>query len=107
MLIKTSDLSRGEKLLVERRREEQTQAQAAKRRRVSLYIYRKWETDVEQGPLTKVGRLEPHEQCVIMRRREEQTAADLAEELGVCRWWLCQMEKGVVPHEDLVAHWAA
>ena len=107
MLLKVSELSRGQKLWLERRRKGQTQKQAAKRHKVKLPVYREWEADKEKGPVVKVGKLADHEQCVLKRRTEELTAASVAEDLGCCRYWLHRMEKGEVPATKLLEYWAA
>jgi DNA-binding XRE family transcriptional regulator len=108
MLVKTSDLTPGEKLVIQRRRDGTSQVKAAKKAKVSLFVYRQWEQDVEK-PTTvpKVGKLEDHEQCYVMRRRAGWTAQELADELEVCRWWLCQMERGQQDTQPLVDFWQA
>ena len=106
MLVKTSDLSRGERLLVDRRRRAESQVAAAERCGVSLYNYRQWETgDVRAPDEIPLGRLEPFERCVLTRRRDGRTMSSIASALGVCRWWLCQMERGEVDAGRLVSFW--
>lgn len=107
MLVKTSDLTVGEKLVVKRRRDGLSQVKAAKKAKVSLFAYRQWEQDVEKAPAPKIGKLEDHEQCYILRRRAGWTTQELADELEVCRWWLCQMERGAIDTQPLVAYWQA
>ncbi len=107
MFIKASDLTRGEKLRLVRKRGKQTQSQAAKRHKVSVHIYRRWERDDEETtiPSVAVGRLAMHEQCWILRLREDMSLEDVANKIGVCRWWLCQMEQGEAPVERLAEYW--
>lgn len=106
MLVKTSDLSRGERLLVKRRREAMSQVDAAERFRVSLYHYRGWETDTRECPHeVAVGRLELFEQCFILRRRSGLRMRKIAGKIGVSRWWVCQMERGEVDARRLVSFW--
>jgi len=107
MSVKASELSKGEKLLIQRRREGQTQAQAAEEQGVSLYVYRRWEADtVADAPKVGVGRLDEYEQYFLLRKRSGRTLAETAEELDVCRWWLCQMESGEAPIDRLRDYWA-
>jgi len=106
MLIKTSELSKGEKLLVYRRRRGLTQSKSAKERKVSLYTYRRWEADeLDAVPKVSVGRLSEAEQCFLLRKRKGMSLADAAKEIDICRWWLCQMESGEAPIDRLLAYW--
>ena len=106
MLIKTSELSKGEKLLIDRRREGSTQSENAKNWDVSLYVYRRWEADITDDiPTVAIGKLSEQEQCFLLRKRKGQTLAATAKELDICRWWLCQMESGEAPIDRLRAYW--
>lgn len=106
MLIKTSDLSRGERLLVARRRRDESQVDAAARFDVSLYRYRQWETDEAKSPHELgLGKLDGFEACFLMRRRDGRSMAAVAKKVGVSRWWLCQMERGEVDSTRLVSFW--
>lgn len=106
MLLK--DLTAGERLFLDRRRDEFTQDQAADWYGVTRYQYRRWESDEDQGaPKVKLGRLHDYEECVIRRRRSGEALHELARKAGISRWWLCQMEYGRVPAERLVAFWAS
>ncbi len=106
MLVKTSDLTRGERLLVARRREAESQVDAAARFDVSLYRYRQWETDEEKSPHELgLGKLSGFEACFLMRKRAGTTMAAVAKKVGVSRWWLCQMERGEVDSARLVSFW--
>lgn len=106
MLVKTSALTRGERLLIKRRRTGESQVEAAARFGVSLYNYRQWETDTLKAPhKLGLGTLEPFEACFITRRRTERSAADVAKAVGVSRWWFCQMERGDVDATRLVSFW--
>ena len=108
MLIKSSELTKGEKLLMERRRLGLTQSAMAKKMKVSLYVYRRWETDsVEDAPSVNIGRLTDYEQCYLMRKRSGNSLQETANKLQVCRWWLCQMERGEAPIDRLIKFWAA
>lgn len=106
MSVKTSDLTRGERLLISRRRRGESQAQAAKRFSMSLYAYRRIETgDAETRIELPIGRLEPFEVCFLRRRRTGEALHELASRMGLSRWWLCQMERGEVDAARLVTFW--
>lgn len=102
-------LQQYERLVIERRRRDESQAEAAKRYRVTLYEYRSWERGEGKVPAragASVRRLEPFEECFIQRSRVPGlTAAHLAKAVGCSRWWLTQMERGQQPAESLVACW--
>ncbi len=108
MLIRTTELTDGEQLLIYRRRGGETQADLARRYGVSLYQYRQWETDKERNTYVRplLGTLRPHEQCLIKRTRSGKSVNDLARDIGICSWWLTQMERGDAPVERLLAHWS-
>lgn len=78
---------------------------AARRHRVSLYQYKRWEADIDKPPRVEVGPLERHERCFLTRRRYGMSLKQLAEELGVSPWWATQMEQGKVPPDKLEKHW--
>jgi transcriptional regulator with XRE-family HTH domain len=101
------DLTRGERLLLERRRHGESQRAAADRHGVSRYRYRRWEADEDAGPRVALERLRAYERCFLQRRREGLRLAELAHEAGLSRWWLCQMEYGAAPAGRLVRFWAA
>lgn len=105
--MKTRDLTNGEKFIVQRRRADQSQREAAEAKGVSLYRYRRWESDQEKPPSVSLGRLEPYEGCFVRRRRAGISLKTLAEVLGVSRWWLCQMEYGKAATDRLVDHWSS
>ncbi len=99
-------LTRGERLVLERRRQGQTQREAAKRLNVARYTYRGWEWDEIGGaPLTPLGKLEPIEVAYILRRREEISLGDCAENMGVSKWWFRRMERGDVNPKRLLRYW--
>ena len=104
--MKTRDLTNGEKLVVKRRRADESQREAATGFSVSLYRYRRWESDQDKPPNVSLGQLKPHEGCFMRRRRAGISLKTLADVLGVSRWWLCQMEYGNVATDRLVQHWS-
>lgn len=100
-------LSVGERLLIDRRRRGESQGEAAKRQYISHFTYGQAERDFKRAntlaPIIK--RLQPHERCLLYRRRVGRTQDDVAKELGVCRWWLNQMERGKVSCDALLWFW--
>ncbi len=92
--------------LIERRRAEQSQREAAAVKEVSLYRFRRWESGDEAAPAVDLGDLEPYEACFLRRRRAGVSLKDLADAMNVSRWWLCQMEYGRAGSDRLVEHWA-
>jgi len=105
--MKTSDLTTGERVLILRRRKEESQQAASERHGVSLYRFRQWESDEEPAPKIAIGRLERFESCFIRRRRTGMPLHELAGLMGISRWWLIQMEYGKQASDALVAFWEA
>lgn len=105
--MKAEDLTPAERLLVERRRFNQSQPEAAARLKVTIYRFRRWEAGEDEAPGRHLEPLGRHEVCFIRRRRAGISLVDLADVLGVSRWWLCQMERGRCSSERLVNHWNA
>jgi DNA-binding XRE family transcriptional regulator len=105
----TSELTAGERLYIYRRRCEYTQAEMAEEHGISCKTYRDWETGVKSPPKdvkSPIGNLKNHEVATTLRRRKGINQPDLAEEIGVCTWWLCQMETGRAPMSDaLIEYW--
>lgn len=100
-------LTAGERLLIRRKRENWSQAQAAAFYGVTFSTYARWERD-ERGdpPQLNIGvLLKPHERCLLHRRRAGLEQAPVAQELGVSRFWLNKMERGKIPCELLLAYW--
>jgi DNA-binding XRE family transcriptional regulator len=104
--VKSSELSKGERLLIDRRRRGERQGKAASRLKVPLSRYSLWERDLLDGaPKVSLGQLKAHERCVIYRRRCGKSQVEVAQELEVCRWWLNQMEAGTVDCTPLACYW--
>lgn len=105
------DATYGEALAVDRRRRDETQAQAAERLGITVYAYRKAEASAHRNgssdslPVVDVEPLHPGEQCRILRRRAGLTLDQLAERMGCTAWWIAQMEHGKAPVDRLVEHW--
>ncbi len=101
-------LSCGESLLIARRRQEgrETQHDASWRCGTTLRTYGMWERGmISPLPPCKLGRIKPHEKCLIYRRRVMMSQGDVALKLGRSRWWINQMERGVVPCAELLSYW--
>lgn len=99
--------TRPERLLINRRRLGLTQAEAARMHGVPVSRYNKWEKGhLEDGcPDQQVGVLRPHEACLLARRRSGLTQERVSQDMDVCRWWVNNMERGLVPCDSLVAYW--
>lgn len=52
-----------------------------------------------------IGKLAAHERCLLQRRRAGYTQARVAKDIGVCRWWLNQMEHGKIDCTPLSSYW--
>ena len=104
-------LTVGERALIQRRRRGENQRRAAERHGLSIFIYGRLERDNPPRWLMivpiKIDKLTPAERCLLYRRRAGYTQARVAKELGVCRWWLNQMERGAVACDDLLWYWEA
>lgn len=102
-----SDLTRGERLILARRREGRTQRQAANEHGVTIYRYGRWEReeDLDDAPQPSLGRLRDYEACLVRRLRRGITVETMSRRIGVSRWWLVQMEYGRAPADVLVAYW--
>ena len=105
MSLKVSDLTAGERLLIERRRVGLTQPEAAKQFRVSVSHYSRWERDKIPAPKTALPNLYDHEICLLLRRRQGITQLQLSKMMGRCRWRINQMEYGTVDSTPLVKYW--
>lgn len=99
-------LTTTEKLFLARRRLEETQAEAACRYNVPISRYISW----EKGNLPFPGRApritaRQHEWCVIMRIRSGKTQRKVAEEIGLTRMWVRNMETGKINCDRLLEYW--
>lgn len=99
--------TKGESLLLHRRRKNLNQIEAAKEYDVHVDKYRDWEADRRQDdqPSQHLGELKPHEVCFLLRRRAGKTQREVAAALGCTRIWLIQMESGNAPVKRLREHW--
>lgn len=107
---KLGDLKNHERLIIRRRRLGNTQTQEAKRLGVSRYMYRKWELGDPHKEITferKLSTLGIFEICFLLRRRKKMTVTQVAEEIGVSKTWVSDMELGTVFIGDLIKYWIA
>lgn len=105
--VRVSDLTQGERLVIDRRRRNMTQRQAAKRHGMTLYRYRRCEMDESEAmpPIPAIGRLKLYEELRVLRVREGATVHNVAEDMGISRWWVTQMEAGKAPCDRLAEYW--
>jgi hypothetical protein len=115
-ILTASQLTTSERFIVDRWRRNEDQAQAAHRLGKHTARYHKWERmdftglafpEAEEvakgiviGPLTKI------EACKLARRREGADQADVAKAMGIPRYHVINMERGVQPIDELYAFWA-
>ena len=99
--------TKGESLVIWRRREGFNQVQAAHQYAVHPDIYREWEADrrSHDQPFYHAGALKPHEVCYLLRRRDNKTQREVAQAIGLTRLWLIKMELGEANPERLLEYW--
>lgn len=99
--------TRGESLLLERRRKAENQLEAAARYGVHVDTYRAWETDErpKDVPHYNAGHLKPHEVCLLRRRRAGKTQREVAAAIGMTRLWVMKMELGEASIDRLKGYW--
>lgn len=105
-------LTKSEKYLIYRRRHWYTQVEFAEGLDLSLADYRKIEgghsmLDPDPAAIRRItlSSLNKVERCLIMRRRSKQTQQQIANDIGVSRNWLNQMEQGKVDVKTLADFW--
>lgn len=99
-------LTRGEHLLIAWRRSGESQRVWANRMGASLNAYGQMERDTRlSSGKGRVKKLLAQERCFLYRRRAKKTQEEVAQDLGCSRFWLNQMERGVVPCDDLLWYW--
>lgn len=99
--------TRGESLVIWRRREGLNQVDAAAKYGVHPDRYRDWEADKrdDDQPRKHLGQLKPHEVCYLLRRRAGKTQREVAAAIGMTRLWVIKMEEGTAPVERLREFW--
>jgi DNA-binding XRE family transcriptional regulator len=105
MSIRLSQLTNGERLILDRRRRKENQTQAAKRLgvdRKTLYLL---ETDQQESPRVPIGKLKDHEIAFLYRRRAGLSRHELAKVFGVNIWWITRMERGELNCQRLLNFW--
>ena len=107
-LLKTGDLTRGERLYLTRRRAGRTRGEAASARGVSIYQYVRWERDEDSSviPLvSSLGTLSPGEQLHLLRRRRDWTVRQLSKRTGLSEGWIREVEHDRGGSERLGDFW--
>jgi DNA-binding XRE family transcriptional regulator len=99
--------SSAETLYIDRIRRGETQRQAARRLKVSLALYGAMELGKTEARRVPIGKLTANERCVLQRKRVGSTQLQVAQDLGVCRWWVNQMESGRQDCTALSSYWDA
>ena len=104
--LRVSELSKGERLFLQRIRQGLTQEQAADQMGVKPHLYKLWEQDRgKHAPKIKIDRLAPHERMRIYRRRSGLSMVDLEFRVGCTRYWIWKMETGRAPVTRLQMYW--
>jgi DNA-binding XRE family transcriptional regulator len=107
-MLTTTQLTPSERLLIQRRRDGNTQPKAAAAMGVSEWHYRMIEAGNRPGscPTVAIGKLMPYEAAFLMRRRRGIKRSELAKMIGVSCWWLTQMERGKTTSTRLIDFWS-
>lgn len=109
-MLSIRDLTTGERLIIARRRNDETQQAAAKRLGMPLGPYKLAEKDTPSKswrvPIPSLDKLQPHEVCRLLRVRKGLTLDDLSRRMGVSKWWICLMEQGKAPTATLLEYWS-
>ena len=100
-------LTKSEKLYLNRKRNNLTQAQMAHKCGVGLTKYSAMELGLIEVEF-KVYDLKPTkvEEFVLLRRRKGKTQTDLASELGYTKAWINKIEKGLAKTDLLERYWS-
>ncbi len=105
-MVAFASLTRGESLLLKRRRLGIGQAEMARKWGVSRNTYNRWEQSSDQPiQLEKIEDIKPHEKCLILRRRRGRTQEEIADHLGISRVWVTRMESGEEDCSRLMKLW--
>ena len=106
-LLSASDLTRGEKLYLHRKRLGMNQVRRCVDLEVGYAQYRAMEVDssTTTPPYQSIGPMEERESYMILRRRQGMTKGDLAEAVGCSTEWLRQMESGQASIRRLQEYW--
>lgn len=98
--------TRGEALVIWRRRQNLNQIEAAAAHKVHPDRYREWEADRRADiPRRGVLPLQPREVCYLLRRRSGKTQREIAAAIGMTRLWVIKMEEGTAPIDRLRHYW--
>lgn len=96
-----------ERILIDRRRRNETQVDAAERYGIPLSVYLAIERKKRLCFITvDPMKLKPREVCLLTRRRFRLSQAEVAKDLGCCRRWVVMMERGEAPCKELEEYWS-
>lgn len=101
-------LTNGERLVIDRRRRDENQREAAARHDVPPSVYQGWELDAEGRrcpTAVPIGRLAPNERCFLYRRQAKRTRQWMADQLQMSKRWITLMERGEQDCSRLAAFW--
>lgn len=68
-------------------------------------MYNHMETGAIPAKRVAIGRLTANERCVLQRKRAGYSQLEVATDLGMCRWWVNQMESGKQDCTPLSSYW--
>ena len=104
--MKVLEITAGEKLLIERNRHKETQAQAAKRGGIKRIHYGKLERDIGRENIRDIKMLLfDYERCVIFRIRRNISQIELARKLGCSRYTINKIENDKTKATRLINFW--
>lgn len=99
-------LTKGERVLIARRRTGMTQVEMAGLFGVSVHQLKQWEYDqCDDIPAVKVTTVFEHDWCFIQRRRQGWLLRELAEKVGLAAKWLHRAERGEVRDVGPLVEW--
>lgn len=100
-------LTKGEKLIITRRRAGKNQTEAAKDFGVHRDTYAQWEKDITNTApdVSLTEPLKAFEACYLLRRRSNKTQKQLADALHLSRMTVNSMELGKVNYSQLSTFW--
>ena len=108
-MLKNITPTAGEKVLVQRRRDEYSRHAAVAMypwaQGVSTFRFGQWERGEVEAPNIDIGQLQDYEVCLLLRRRAKVSQMSVAQGLSYCRYWVNLMEQGKKPCDSLVEYW--
>lgn len=103
---RSMEVTPGEKLIIERRRRGESQAEAARRLGTNeTYVFLMESKKYNDGMVTVSVPVKDHERCFLYRRRSGKTTREVCKALGIDYNVLALMEKGKMPAHTLAEYW--